>query len=219
MSIQLIITGEHTTDLLAEIKTLADALSITPPPKMERARELVQEGVEQAESVARAVIETAAENGFASHSIPCDDEEEIVKKVTTIKGKQHVIEADRMIEEGKRNHMYAFLSTRQKNRVDAALAVKKNVESLPDDTFVSGEPKEPELAFGDDMILPEKITLDEIKALIKERTKDDNGQDIPDMLQSAFKLVASYIPKGDEVKISNVPYARYNELYIGIKAL
>jgi len=141
MSIQIIITGDHSTDVLAELSTLSKALNTSSQDEcpfdvdegMSRAKELSKKGMEEAQ--VQTIVKEVAEN-FSTPE--CLDN----IKPKKLSGPQHKIEADKMIDAGKiDDDIFPLLSQRQKDRVLEALKVEEDLDALENGEFEVVEPE------------------------------------------------------------------------------
>lgn len=240
MSIQIIIEGKHSIDVLAELENLASALTgndapfevsasssvnvITEPTKE------VEEGMRRAAELSNAAMkEVAAQNVEAAKSVIEDKDEPVEKKPKSkkLKGVQHKIEADRMIAEGKKDEMYSYLSFTQKTRVDNAL--KGSDVAVTNENVASQEvpaalksvvdksvDKPVDNLFDDEA---SGVNATDIRDIINKTCRDSKGTDIPEKYAAVRSEMRKVIPDNLEVKMSNIPTDKYDALYASIKAI
>jgi len=223
MSIQIIIDGKHSTDVLAELKILSDALNgqQLPAPKIV-AVDPAKEGADQTVISKVEVVET-------------QDQPAEPKKFT---GKEHKEEADKMIAAGKiDDEIFPLISKFQQKRVEEALASVKEHDELCeqekeeyDASVKTEEPaQEPDVGglFDDEPVEEEQptVSLEAIQKLIvsKARTaptkEDPKGKDIPEMYAAVRAEIRNLVSKEEEPKLSNIPVEKYPALYNAIKNL
>lgn len=184
MSIELIIRGNHVTDLIAEIQQLADAVS--GPTESVRFEH-------QESGIAR---KTGVDEGNDDQTVISEPEEtkltvdEITRKLTA---KEKKIAAAEMITNGEVDYRYAQLTKKQQVEVDAAL--------------------QPAIE------LPDEITIDTIRDLMAKASNDENGVPDRENMDAIRKILQDYVPKGEQVKISNISDSHYPEIASQIKDL
>lgn len=211
MPIHIHIEADHATDLIAEIRTLANAFGVTSEPQ-HGVQEVVKENKEAAKSY------TDAQQGSG-------DEQPRPKKPRKLSKGEHKIEADIMIEAGEKDEeIYPLLSKAQQKRVDKALSEPdhdvKNIDDAPnEETDVKAPEPSSSGLFDDEPAKPAGVTLDDIKKMVAERCNDKDGKEIPEKYALAHKAVRECVPAGQETKIGNVPVAEYPTLYAKIKAI
>lgn len=183
MPIQLIINGEHATDLFAEIQTLANALGIT------------------ASRPTVAIPQEAAEVVNSHDETPTPVEIEHlptheVKKSLTRKEQDEAEAA--MIAAGVKDDRFDMLTRGRQNNVEAAIAkTVAQVETLDaaddmDDLF-------------DNDSAPVTVTRDMVSALMGKVGKDKDGSPIQARLLKIREILVDYTPEGQEIKVKNIP--------------
>jgi hypothetical protein len=192
MSVQLIISGDHATDLIAEINNLHSALN--PKPAKTSAEKPVSEAKTEAEPVEEEKSEPAEKPKVAPK-----------KKKLTAKEQDAVVEkaiADGGIEE---EDFEALTQKRQKQVTDALEA--KPVEETSDDSDDDFDGM-----FDDEPDTGEEVTRDTIREIMAEKGKDDDGNQIQDNLISMQEIFKKFVPEGEKVKVGNVPDEKLPEL-------
>jgi len=236
MSIQIIIDGKHSTDVLAELKILSDALNgqQLPEPKVI--------GVDPAKQGADQTVITEVKREVV-------EEERVQEKPKKLFGKQHKEEADKMIAAGEiNNDIFPLLSKKQQERVEDEIMIKEepvgpnvlhvNVDDGGEVDVISGNAsefvtneaptkEEPDVGglFDDEPSEESTVTLEEIQKLIvsKARTaptkEDPKGKDIPEMYAAVRAEIRNLVSKEEEPKLSNIPVEKYPALYNAINNL
>ena len=233
MSVQIIIDGKHSTDVLAELKVLSDALN--EPKQLELPLEAP---VKTDESSAQAMGESISE---AKEQVKETGEAVIIStsEPKKLSRGEHKAEADKMIAAGKKDEeIFPLLSRGQQKRVEESLAapievVVDNAPKEEDNSIEVGgeapavasikEEKQEEVdnLFDDE---PEeksvqKVTIEDLRGLIVKKCKDENGKDIPEMYAAVRAEIKNAVPKDKDPKISEVPEEKYEELYNSLNSL
>ena len=246
MTVQIIIEGKHSTDVLSELKTLSEALSPSPFVKeedgMARAKDLVVRGMNGAADSGKAFVE--------SDTVVADEpeEEEVVEIVEdtpvepsapkALKPREHKKVADKMIADREIDtELYGLLNEKNKTRVDAAFAeydksepVAEVVEATPEvDLFdslvevVEAVVEEPVEEVEEEVELPEGVDLlitpDTIRDLIQKVATGADGKDDPAKYAKVREIMRTAIPANIDVKISNIPVDKVEEVYYEIAAV
>lgn len=221
MSIKIEITGNHATDLIAQINTLYEAFN----PQPIETPQTVNPNIKQANYPYVGEERQSQKDEKQIELFPDEPEQsERPEKPKKLVGKQHKIEADKMIAEGKKNDLYPLLSFAQKNRVDEALGIKPKPEKEPEFTpppverkaDVVEDKKQNVYVKKGEVIQVNKSTL---RDLITEKCVDENGKDVPEKYASITKIMRNAIPSVLDVKISNIPENKIPEVYYEIAAL
>lgn len=243
MTVQIIIEGKHSTDVLSELKTLSEALSPSPSmplPVSTLAPFIpVSSGMNGAADSGKAFVE--------SDTVVADEpEEEVVEIVEdtpvetapeALKPREHKKVADKMIADREIDtELYGLLNEKHKTRVDAAFAeydksepVAEVVEATPDVGLFDSpvevveavveepveEVEEVELPEGVDLL----ITPDTIRDLIQKVATGADGKDDPAKYAKVREIMRTAIPANIDVKISNIPVDKVEEVYYEIAAV
>lgn len=190
MPIQLTISGDHATDIIAELQILTQALN---------------------GSNAFTQSDDLDENEGSA------GDREIPKK---LRGPQHQFEADKMIKAGKRDFdIYQLLSWKQKQRVDDALKELENQKEIEHQQESVDAPKDEPKPIIKEVVTPEVIDLVALRALLTVKVKDENGLDIPEKLKQATDLLIKYVPEGMKASTSNIPEDMLPAAYKEIEAM
>ena len=244
MTVQIIIEGKHSTDVLSELKTLSEALSPSPSmplPVSTLAPFIpVSSGMNGAADSGKAFVE--------SDTVVADEpeEEEVVEIVEdtpvetapeALKPREHKKVADKMIADREIDtELYGLLNEKHKTRVDAAFAeydksepVAEVVEATPEVGLFDSpvevveavveepveEVEEVELPEGVDLL----ITPDTIRDLIQKVATGADGKDDPAKYAKVREIMRTAIPASTDVKISNIPVDKVEEVYYEIAAV
>lgn len=238
MPIQIIIDGNHATDILSELETLTAAL------RGKKQEEIKSPSFERAVEIANGNVYpeckkyTPGDDPWMANTLQQIKDEETKREVEETQKQesevdeapkklsrgQHRIEADKMIANGEIDEdIYPLLSKMQQERVQDALAVEnENLTDAEIEAAIS-QPAEPEDVAGlfDDE--PEEIvkgvTLDDVRALIVKTCRDKDGKDIPQKYAAAREEMRKVIPEGQDVKLSNIPVSALQILYDAISKI
>ncbi len=190
MSVQLIITGEHATDLAAELKMLAQALFPTD-------------------------TYTGSLTGDANGTISDDNINEVLntpsKMSITIPEGQSVTVAPFTPEKPKRApraKKYAPVDLVQE-KIAAMGGKLEGGEIVVDDPLAVEEPA-PKSAEN------EVIDGDAIRAIIEKVGKNPNGETDPEKYAKIYAIMKGAVTAGTVVKIANIPADKLKEVYYGI---
>jgi len=259
MSVQIIIEGKHSTDVLSELKTLSEALSPSPSmplPVSTLAPFIpVSSGMNGAADSGKAFVES--DTVVADE--PEEEEEDVVEDTPVetapkaLKPREHKKVADKMIADREIDtELYGLLNEKHKTRVDAAFAeydksepVAEVVEATPDvglfDSPVEVVEATPDVGLFDSPVevveavveepveeveeieLPEGVDLlitpDTIRDLIQKVAIGADGKDDPAKYAKVREIMRTAIPANIDVKISNIPVDKVEEVYYEIAAV
>lgn len=195
MSVQLIIDGNHITDVLAQVQALAQAVEgpTLPAPSVPKAE--VKEEPKQADKPAP------------------EKEDDTPKKLTRKEQEDAVAE---MVKAGEKDERFDLLTKGRQREVEDALVA--NVENGVD----AENQQEEDLSSmfdEDDADAPEEITGDHIRQVMAEKGKDADGDPIQDNLLKIREILTKHVPKGAEVKVGNIPSDKLAAAYAELKAL
>ena len=211
MTIEIIIRGNHTTDVLAELTQLSQALT---KPVMVHTKEGQESTLFTADYTGQLYVEhvkeTAQELGVEEQVLKSGVEEntnpetrEPQKEEETSKRKPRKFGAERQIKEVEK-------------MIDAGELDDEILERLNDDNV---EKAKAGVAAKTTVIEnDEEITVDIVRDLMSSmcRTGTDNDRE---MMVKVHKRLANFVPDGQNVKISNVPEDKLVELYRSVVAL
>lgn len=200
MTIELIVKGDHVTDVLAQIKQLADATGMTTPVNtVHQVKDVpLPSGQVFADNVD---TEAPVEQGQVIETKPAN---EAPKKLSRSESMAAVKE---MIESGEKDERYELLSRGSQKKIDEAHAQPAPVE---DD--VSG-------LFDEEPAAPAEVTADTIRELMGKLGKDKDGNQVRDNMLKIRDIFVKYIPEGTEVKVGNIPTDKLAEVYADMQKL
>lgn len=191
MGIQIIIDGQHSTDILAELKILTEALH-----KKEEVKKIEEEVKEEPKKKEETKPVNVA--NLINHSRKDRQEEILTKENSRLYGFEHRRFAEKMIKEGAIDHdIFPKLNKKHQEMVRNAIFKEEEDKSEP--------------------IFNEEISIEKIKYYIQSRTtKEENGKriDIPEKYAVAKKILQKYIPDNVKFKLHNVPKEKLNEFYL-----
>lgn len=197
MPIELKITGNHATDIVAEVQTLAEILGVGGTAPVKAAEAVPTKTAEKAPTKTEAA---PAASGTASEG----------KKTLTRKEQDDAV--SEMIAAGAKDERFDMLTKGRQNEVNAALekaAEPEKEEASVDDMFEDDEPAAAE----------ETITREMVSKLMGATCKDENGQTIQDKAIEVRKILVDAIPEGQDIKVAFVPDDKLAEVYAAIKAV
>lgn len=228
MSVQIIIDGKHSTDVLAELKILSDALGskseqLELPLNLPKVNS-VDPALEDSDET--VVTEVTKENGKI-------ELKEINEK--KLSRGDHKREADKMIAAGEKDkEIFPLLSRGQQKRVEDALAAKEEVveqnemkQSMEEEVVVNTpqveevKPEETVSGLFDDepKVENQQVTLKSLSDMIKTKCRDKNGKDIPEMYAAVRAELKNCVGKDKEPRLSNVPESKYTDLFNSINSI
>jgi hypothetical protein len=195
MTIKLEIMGDHATDVIGEIKLLAEAFGVEKPvePKQVTPKPQVETVTEQEQNTETEEPETS--NDTEQEQV----EEEKPKKVRKWGAVKQGKAIDEMVEKGEiiEEHL-PYMSDKNIEKAKEKIAAK--LEAIDKS--------------GDD-----EITLDDLRQLGNERGKDEDGNQVPSKMVEIRKIITKHVPDGQDIKMSNVAEDKIAEAYQEIKAL
>ena len=233
MPIQLTITGNHATDLLAEITQLAEVISFGTQPESQMDLPF-EPDVKTGMARATELDETAAEN--LKRSVEAQEE---TKQEQSEAEPQDFSEVDAMgLEWDERIH-----SSNKKKTSKGVWTRRRGIQDSDFNRIVAelkGEPVEEEIVTNeapDNPLPPENsipasnvvetteepqtgvvVDLDSIRALMTKKGRPE-GKDDPQILASIRKIIIGATPEGIEPKISNIPQEKLVTVYKQLEAL
>lgn len=213
MPIQIVITGDHVTDAIAEIQQLAQA--INGPSEVTHTVQLqAGEKLPIPTKKPEAKPETATES-----------EAPAPQKLSR---KDQDVAVEEMINAGARDERYDLLTKGRQKQVDAgiqkkvdeenqALAEGGNAAEIQDE---KSEEAALESMFDDEPTeAPADITADDIRAVMAEKGKGADGESDPDKLVAIRDVLVKHIPEGTEIKVGNIPQEAYAAVHADLQAI
>lgn len=201
MTVQLIIDGTHITDVLAQVQALADAVS-GGAPKNEPGRKSDTTAPTSSTSTTKDVLVETTGSKTDSKTLNRVEQDAAVEE---------------MVEAGSKDERFNMLTKGRQKDVEARLAEKDKVEETK-----PAEPAKDDVGsmFDDDEAAPAvEVNGDMIRDLMAKVGKDANGHAIRDKCLAIRDILVKVVPKGEEIKIGNIPAVKLADVYAAIKAL
>jgi hypothetical protein len=162
MSIVITIEGNHPTDVLAQLKTLSEGLSGQQSAP-------VAVSYDQGSKDETVISKVQVSEGKIT------EVEEVIPQPRKLVGKEHKIEADKMIQAGEiDNDIFPLLSKKQQERVEDEIIIKEEPKDL-------GEVGENDLVATEVTIIDGKVSLKDIvisKEIQEPAPVEDKQEDV-----------------------------------------
>ena len=198
MPIQLIITGEHITDIFAEIQGFASAIAGEAPKGSKvLATSAVHEAVARGEDVVVAPVKTA-ESSAAKKEAETDK----------LSRAEQDAAVEEMIEAGAKDARYDLLTKGRQKNVDDGIAQKSKKEDALDDMFG-----------GDEEELEEEVTSDTVRELMGRLGKDEDGNPVQENLVKIRDILTRFVPKGEEIKVGKIPHNKLKDVVAELRKM
>lgn len=221
MAVQLIIDGNHVTDILTQIRQLSDALS--GATRCEDQPREAGHPYGDTDKIFRAQQEVAEPNEAVNVMEKEIEKFEIPDRLT--RG-EHEKEANKMIEAGEINiAIYPLLTKVHQKRVAEAIMNKGRTEEAPveqpsENLFAEPVFEEEEITVVEPVVEPDgTITFDGIRDLLVQKCRNSEGKDDPAKYAAAIKEIKRFVPEGAEAKVGNVPEGKLKELYYALSVI
>lgn len=195
MPIEIKITGNHATDVVAEIRNLALIMGVADvavptPPQEDSVGPRSHSGPE---AKAEAKVDTAATS--TDKPLTRKEQDEAVKY---------------MINQLEKDDRFQKLTKGRQEEVEAALAkAAEPVEQVKDNDDLDD-------MFADDVKV---VTRDDVSTLMAKVGKDKDGSPIQDKLLKIRAILVDNIPEGFEPKVKNIPEDKLSEVYALIEKI
>lgn len=207
MPVQIVITGDHATDAIAELQNLATALN--GPAKNEA-------GAKSNTTVSTPSAPTPQpQKSTSEETTSTSGETTVAPKEEKLSRTEQENAMKEMIEAGEKDERFDLLTKGRAAKVEKALedaAAEPEAEDKTDadlsDMFDDDE---------DDT--PEEVTSDMIRAKMGELGKDANGAPIQDNLLKIREILTTFVPKGEEIKVGRIPQDKLAEVYAALQEL
>jgi hypothetical protein len=208
MPVQIVITGEHATDALAELQNLSDALRA----------ELQNLSTALNASVEHTVSADFPRREAPKPEAPAEDETKEKPKVAPKVEKLSRIEQEKamkeMIEAGEKDERFGLLTKVRAAKVEKALEAADEVdESSEKDEGLSG------MFDDEDDDAPEEVTSDMVREMMANLGKDEDGNPIQDNLLKIREILTKFVPKGEEVKVGKIPADKLADVYEALQEM
>lgn len=206
MPIQLIITGDHITDVFAEITNFASAIGA---PSKNVAGETKQQTVST-----NTAPSTQAKAQSTSTAAPVTGGKTEAKSDGKLTREEQDAAVEEMIAAGEKDARYEQLTKGRQKAVDDGIATK----SAP----AAEEKAEDDLndMFGDeDKPAETEVTADTIRNLMGSLGKDADGNPVQENLLKIRDILTKYVTKGKDIKVGNIPEEKFAEVVAELKKL
>jgi len=193
MPIQIVITGDHSTDVIAEIQTLATALGVAPKNVAGATNTPVASTTSAPSNPAPASTSTAAP-ATGGKTLDRKAQDEAVKE---------------MIAAGAKDARFDQLTKGRQQEIDKALA-------KPAETTTAAANSDADLddMFGDDSApAATTVTREQVSALMAKIGKDKDGNPIQPRLLKIREILVDNIPEGQEIKVKSLPEDKLATVY------
>ncbi len=195
MPVQIIITGDHATDAIAELQNLSTAL-------LGGTGNVVGAPSKSSESKPSAPSQPATS---ASTAAPADGGKTETK---TLDRKAQDEAVKEMIAAGAKDARFDQLTKGRQQEVEKALA--KPAEAAPE----KNDEADLDAMFGDDAAKPAtKVTREQVSEIMGKVGKDKDGNGIQPRLLKIREILVDLIPDGAEPKVKNIPEDKLAEAY------
>jgi len=196
MPIEIKITGNHATDIIAEVQTLATVFGLigtASEPKV------IVYGTDKTATSIKDVAETIS--APSQETAPASTDKPLTRKEQDEAVKY-------MINQKEKDDRFEKLTKGRQEEVEAALAKaaepadEKKADADLDDMFA------------DDAAEPAKVvSRDDVSAMMAKIGKDKDGNPIQDKLLKIRAILVENIPEGNEPKVKNIPEDKLATVY------
>lgn len=200
MSVQLIIDGNHITDVISQVQTLAAALGVGTEPAAPK-----QAGATNTQTA--STTSAPSQPAETSTAAPADGGKTEAK--TLSRKEQDAAEAE-MIAAGAKDARYDLLTKGRQNAVDAAIA---KAAAAPAETKASTDADLDDMFSDSASAPPTAVTRDQVSELMAKIGKDKDGNPIQPRLLKIREILVDLIPEGEEIKVKNLPEAKLAEAF------
>lgn len=201
MPIKIEITGNHATDLVAEVQTLAQIMGVGAVPAP------LGNAVGATSKPSESTTSATTSQPATSTEAPSTGGKADAPK--TLSRKEQDEATAEMIKNGEKDDRFGLLTKGRQNEVEAALAkpaeTEKTEESV-DDMFDDESSEQAEV-----------ITREMVSKLMGETCKDKNGKTIQDKAVAVRKILVDAIPEGNEIKVVFIPEDKLADVYAAIQ--
>lgn len=202
MPIQLIITGEHITDVFAEISNFANAIGGEKVP---------EKNVAGATSVPKPTTASAPSTQAPAQSKSTAAPSAGGKTDDKLSREDQDAAVAAMIDAGEKDERYDLLTKGRQKAVDDGIAAK----SAPADKVDTVDDM-----FGDDETVKEpEVTAQTIRDMMGALGKDAQGNPVQDNLLKIRDILTKFVTKGAEIKVGNIPADKLQAVYAELKKL
>lgn len=212
MSVQLIIDGNHITDVIAQVQTLAHALKVgsenapgtplgTVTPSKEAGATTSQDATTNSAPLTLAASQASQESTATQTA---GGKTETAK---TLSRKEQDEAVKYMINQGEKDDRFDLLTKGRQTEVETALAkLNAAADDKKDDADLDD-------MFADDTTGDKVVTREEVSALMAKVGKDEDGSPIQSRLLKIRAILVDNIPEGQEIKVKNLPEDKLASVY------
>lgn len=195
MPVQIIITGDHATDAIAELQNLSYALG-GADVKQENVSTVSAPSMAPAKSTASTAA--PATGGATDNKLSREDQDAAVAS---------------MIDNGEKDERYDLLTKGRQKAVDDGIAAK----AAP----VDDAKEDIDDMFGDDDKTAEEpvANADTVRELMGKLGKDADGNPIQENLLKIRDILTKFVTKGKDIKVGNIPEAKFKEVVAELKKI
>ncbi len=193
MPIEIKITGNHATDVVAEVRNLALIMGVADINVSTPSQGATEVTYGNAPAVAPAEIKTETAPASTDKPLTRKEQDEAVKY---------------MINQKEKDDRFEKLTKGRQEEVEAALAKaaepadEKKADADLDDMFA------------DDAAEPAKVvSRDDVSAMMAKIGKDKDGNPIQDKLLKIRAILVENIPEGNDPKVKNIPEDKLATVY------
>lgn len=197
MAVQLIIDGNTVIDVLAQVQDLARATG-EPSKNVAGATSGSKGSTTSAPSTQAAPASTEAPaTGGKTKALTREEQDAAVEA---------------MVEQGFKDLRYDQLTKGRQKDVDTRLAEKDKAEETASDDDLSD-------MFDDDAPAATEVSAQDIRDLMAKLGKDAKGQPIQENLLKIRDILTKHVPKGEEIKVGNIPENKLASVHAEMKKL
>ncbi len=207
MPVQIVITGDHATDAIAELQNLATALN--GPAKNEA-------GAQSNTNVSKPSAPTPQpEKSVSEETTSTSGETTVAPKEEKLSRTDQEKAMKEMIEAGEKDERFDLLSKGRAAKVEKALEDAEPDAEAEDTTDADLS----DMFDDDEDDTPEEVTSDMIRAKMAELGKDADDAPIQDNLLKIREILTTFVPKGEEIKVGRIPKDKLAQVYAELKKM
>lgn len=199
MPVEIKIYGEHATDAIAELQNLATALGMetNAPKNVAGAKSGQTESTASAPSPKAAASTEAPATGGKTKGLSREEQDAVVEE---------------MVAQGFKDPRFDQLTKGRQQDVEKRLKEKDAAEEAGGDDDLGS-------MFDDEEPAAEEITAQTVRDLMGKLGKDADGKQNQENLLKIRDILVKHIPKGEEVKVGNIPEAKLAAVHAEMKKL
>lgn len=203
MAVQIIITGDHATDALAELQNIAVAMTGGAPEPVKnvaggtKPQNVSTASAPSTQAPAKSTSTAAPASGGATDNKLSREEQDAAVAA--------------MVDAGEKDERYDLLTKGRQKAVDDGIAAKATAGSTEEDL---------DDMFGDeDKPAEEVANADTVRDLMGKLGKDAEGNPIQENLLKIRDILTKYVTKGKDIKVGNIPEAKFKEVVAELKKI